>query len=241
MPGEPPVEKAGADSPPIPRDSLSAAEAVLGAFYEQDQRELHLIRGDAEAAGAAEKRANDNMAAAFAAEFPHVEAADATAAAGRFMDALYIQDEIENWEYIADHRSRQAIDDLLFTAEALPRETSQSNDPRWDRVERCLLDVCADAGIDEQYAPLQTRFWKLHGQIDDYWRQDAIEAHRVKLQAMVPAADDDAVDSLAETFVEGVAMHDDWNHQSREEDLQWVKELVTSYYQRVFDLQGREP
>lgn len=216
-------------------DAFATAEAALDAFYQQDQRELHLIRGDADAARRAQERANASMARAFAAEFPTIDAADAERAGTTFMHALYLQDEIENWEYVDEQRSEPEIEDLLFTEQSVPTETRQSNDPRWNTVEEYLESVCARTGIDAEYAPRQTRFWKLHGGVDDYWRRDALAAQRLKLRAMVPGADEATIESLAETFVEGVAIHDGWTHHDRDEDLNRALDVVAGYYQRVFD------
>ncbi|GAB7094293.1 hypothetical protein JCM30237_14450 [Halolamina litorea] len=221
-------------------EAVSAAESVLDAFYQQDQRELHLIRGDADAAMRAQERANVGMTRAFAAEFPTISTAAAEQAGTRFMHALYLQDEIENWEYVVEQRSNPGIEELLFTEGSVPAETRQSSDPRWDCVEGCLEEVCSYTGIDPEYAVCQTRFWKLHGGVEDYWRQDALDAHRLKLRSMIPGAAESTIESLAETFVDGVAIHDDWTHQDREADLERVLDMVANYYQRVFDVRAVE-
>lgn len=216
-------------------EAFATAEAVLDAFYQQDQRELHLIRGDADAARRAQKRATACMVRAFVAEFPDIDDTAAPRAGTAFMHALYLHDEIENWEYVAEQRSEPGIEELLFTEQPIPAETRQSGDPRWDLVERHLDAVCVLTGIDPEYAARQTRFWKLHGSVEDYWRRDAIAAHRLKLRAMMPCADEATIESLAETFVEGVAIHDEWAHHDRDEDLSRVLDMVAGYYQRVFD------
>jgi|AntRauTorcE11898_2_1112593.scaffolds.fasta_scaffold01455_9 hypothetical protein len=222
-------------------EALATAEAVLDAFYQQDQRELHLIRGDADAARRAQERATDCMVRAFVAEFPDIDDTAAERAGTAFMHGLYLHDEIENWEYVAEQRSEPGIEELLFTEQPIPAETRQSSDPRWDVVERHLEAVCVLTDIDLEYAARQTRFWKLHGSVEDYWRRDAIAAHRLKLRAMVPGADDATIESLAETFVEGVTVHDEWTHHDRDEDVSQVLDIVAGYYQRVFDHREMAP
>lgn len=222
-------------------EALATAEAVLDAFYEQDQRELYLIRGDADTARRAQERANASMVRAFVAEFPDIDDAAAERAGTAFMHALFLQDEIENWEYIAEPRLEPEIAELLFTDQSVPFETRQSSDPRWDAVECRLEEVCALVDIGPEYAPRQTRFWKLHGAVEDYWRRDAIAAHRLKLRAMMPGADEATIESLAETFVDGVAIHDEWTHLDRDEDVARALDMVAGYYQRVFNNRAIDP
>jgi hypothetical protein len=221
----------------IPTDSPSdVAETLLRAFYAQDERETYIRAGDAEAAIRVADTARDLMGEAFVAEFPHVPESAAHLAGVRFVEALFVQDEIENREAFAAAADEHDLDGTLFLTDAESREGPILGDPRWELVESYLRDVCEEADIDRGYASAQTRFWKLHGQAMN-WMDAAATAHRIKLEAMLDGADAAAadVDRLADYFVAGVAAHDQWGDDELEA-VGDIVDLVTTYYDELFAL-----
>lgn len=226
-------------SPPEGRHggAATAARTLLGAYYLQDQREGLLLRGEPRRAAATGAEALDRMATAYEVEFPHVDRTRARAAGESFMRALFVQDEIENWELL----ERGAASDLRGALVSDPDESYGSNpvnDGRWGLVREHLEETCRRVEIDERYAEKQTEFWLLHGQLNEYWEELAAEAHEYKLRAMVDDPPRAVVDRTAEWFVEGVKLHDDWDHRDRTRDFDGVVELVAGYYREVFDLRS---
>ena len=208
---------------------------LLDAYYLQDEREAHLLRGDAETAQSVGAEALEKMAATFEREFPGVDPERARASGKAFMRALFLQDEIENWDLI-----RQVGVDSLSTAllsdPGGPYGNNQIRDERWDDVEAELVESCERAGIDGEFAQRQRQFWLLHGQLGEYWERVAIEAQEIKLRAMLPDPDADVVAGLADHFVAGVKLHDEWGHREKEEDMEQLHRIVSTYYQKIFEL-----
>jgi hypothetical protein len=217
------------------RAATAAARTLLEAYYLQDQREGLLRRGESRRAAAAGAEALDRMATAYEVEFPHVDRARARAAGESFMRALFVQDEIENWELLR-RDAASALRGVLVSDPDQSYGSNAGNDARWRLVRECLGETCGRVEIDERYAEMQTEFWLLHGQLNEYWEGLAVEAHEHKLRAMVDDPPRAVVDRTGEWFVEGVKLHDDWDHRDRDRDLDEMVELVACYYREVFDL-----
>jgi hypothetical protein len=220
-------------------DASTVAETLLRAFYAQDEREACIRAGDAAGATHAANTARDLMGEAFAAEFPHVPESEAHLAGVRFVEALFVQDEIENRDDFAA-AVEGGLDATLLLTDATPRDGPLLDDARWDLVESYLDEVCEYAGIDGDYAEAQTRFWKLHGQQMN-WMDAAATAHQIKVESMLDgaAADPGDVARLADYFVAGVAGHDQWA-DDQVEAVDGVVGLVTTYYDELFTLRDDE-
>jgi hypothetical protein len=216
-------------------DAAAVAETLLRSFYAQDEREACIRAGDAAGAAAAATMARDLMGEAFVAEFPHAPESEARLAGIRFVEALFIQDEIENHAAFAAAVA-DGLDTSLLVTDADPRDGPVLDDSRWELVESYLDKVCAYAGIDEAYAGAQTRFWKLHGQQLN-WMDAAATAHRIKVESMLDGAiaTSREVDRLADYFVAGVAGHDEWA-DDEVEAVDRIVDLVTTYYDELFAL-----
>ncbi|WP_380676704.1 hypothetical protein [Salinigranum sp. GCM10025319] len=225
-------------TPETTPDPSEIAETLLKAFYAQDEREAHLRAGDADAARRVADAARDLMGEAFVAEFPHVPEPAAHLGGVRFVEALFVQDEIENREAFADAVAEYGLDADLFLTDVEVPEGPVLADPRWDLVEAYLRDVCDHVDVDYDYASAQTRFWKLHGQTMD-WMDAAATAHRIKLDAMLDGFDVSApeIARLADYFVAGVAGHDEWG-DDEVEAVDGIVGLVTRYYEELFALRG---
>lgn len=220
--------------------AYETAESLLTAYHYQDERESHLLRGDVAMARDAGERALERMADTYENEFPEADRGRARRAGEGFMRALFCQDEIENWDLILKAPNQDAIEDVLLSDIDGKYGTNASRDPRWGAVREHLRDACGLVGIDEAYADKQSRFWLLHGQIKQYWERVAIEAHGIKLAAMVGETTPEISRLLGEYFVEGVKRHDDWSHRDIDDDIDDVLEPVATYYQKVFDLQRKK-
>ncbi len=223
---------------PVSERAVETAETLLSAFYLQDEREAHIIREDGPSARAAASTARDRMVETYEREFPHVDRERVETAGDAFIRALFLHDEIENWEFIEQLLESDDLESVLLSDTAASYGDKPALDPRWERVHEQLSAVCRRVDIDPAYADKQTQFWRLHGQIHEYWEEVAHEAHAIKLRAMVPTAPDDVVDDLAQYFVAGVKLHDRWGHQHRDRDLSRVVDLVARYYQKVFELRA---
>lgn len=223
---------------PISERAVDTAETLLSAFYLQDEREAHIIREDGPSARATAAAARDRMVETYEREFPHVDADRVEAAGDAFARALFLHDEIENWEFIEQLLDSDGIESVLLSDTTASYGAKPARDPRWERVNEQLAEVCRQVDIDPAYADKQTQFWRLHGQIHEYWEEVAHEAHTIKLRAMVPTAPDDIVDDLAQYFVAGVKLHDQWGHQHKDRDLARVIDLVAKYYQKVFEMRA---
>lgn len=218
-------------------DTRLTAATLLEAYYCQDERERHLLSGNVWKAAAAGANALEKMATAYEMEFPWLDRSRARAAGRAFMHALFVQDEIENWEGI-----RAVPTDLREVLVCDPGGRygpDPVSDIRWESVEASLRTTCRTVGIDERYASLQTRFWVLHGQSDPRWEEVARSAHELKLRAMVEDPPEDAVDRLGRRFVDGVRLHDGWTHRDESADLDDAVDLVAAYYDEVFSLRTR--
>jgi hypothetical protein len=224
------TDSTNSDSP------TEVAETLLRAFYAQDERDAALRAGDTAAAARAADAAREGMAEAFVAEFPHVAEPMARLAGVRFVEALFLQDEIENREALAASVEENGLDTTLFLTDLEFEAGPILADARWELVEAYLRDVCDHVDIDRDYAHAQTRFWKLHGQTMD-WMDAAASAHRIKLEAMLDGSDADEADiaRLADYFVAGVAAHDEWGDDEIEA-VDHIAGLVATYYDELFDL-----
>lgn len=227
--------------PPLQIGSISerareTAETLLEAFYLQDEREANLIRENAHEAKSLATRAQDRMAEAYRLEFPHIDSDRAELAGREFIRALFLHDEIENWEFLDQLLPNDELSQVMITDTSSAYTEKAANDPRWDTVEDKLMGVCQAVNINQDYASKQAQFWRLHGQIHEYWEQVAHAAHTIKLEAMLPRGKRADIDALAQYFVAGVKLHDDWGHQYKDRDLNDIKSLVAKYYQKVFDI-----
>lgn len=233
--------------PPLNVDGVSettydAADRLLRAFYGQDLREEHLLRGEWDAARASAAATRGAMGDVFRAEFPGRPRRRAERAGAAFADALFLQDEIENWAAVRSGTADAGPpSDLLSSDFSADYPDDVNADPRWEGVRKLLDGVCSDAGIDAAYAERQTAFWRAHGQRAPGWRRTAVDAHRLKVTAMVAGCPDDAVTTLSEYFVAGVELHDGWERADEAADFAEIRDVVAAYYQRVFDLRGGEP
>lgn len=223
-------------NPPV-TGARATARTLLGAYYLQDEREAHLLRGEPRKAAAAGVKALDRMATAYEMEFPHVDRVRARGAGEAFMHALFVQDEIENWELLGRERARD-LHGVLLSDPSTSYGSNPANDARWKVVRTHLREACRRVEIDERYAEKQTQFWLLHGQLNEYWEKLALEAHELKLRAMVDDPPKAAVDRTGGRFVRGVKLHDDWDHQDRTKDLSELIDLVAAYYREIFELRS---
>lgn len=232
------VRSTDSTTPRTGYDAATVAETLLRAFYAQDEREACIRGGDTNGAVHAANTARDLMGEAFVAEFPHVPESRAHLAGVRFVEALFIQDEIENRDAFTA-AVEDGLDTALLLTDADPRDGPLLDDARWELVESYLEEVCEYAGVDDAYAHAQTRFWKLHGQQMN-WMDAAATAHRIKLEAMLDgtSATSDDVARLADYFVAGVAGHDQWA-DDEVEAVDGIVGLVTTYYDELFTLRER--
>lgn len=237
------------DLPPtIGSDALSTAardtaETLLEAFYQQDIREECLLRGDAEGATEAADASTEAMMAVFRAEFPRRPPERAERAGRAFAHALFLHDEIENWPALRSNDTSfdRPATEFLFSDLSKRYADDVEEDPRWETVQELLCRVCAEAGIDSAYGERQTEFWRQHGQRDENWVRTALEAHRLKVEAMVTDCGGDEATALSERFISGVELHDRWTRIDRDRDFDAIRDVVAAYYQRVFELRGNAP
>lgn len=234
--GRPDLPEMNVGSPT--EQARDTAETLLEAYYAQDMREAYLLQGHGDEARDAQERAIECMGSVYLIEFPELDTRRAERAGAMFMRALFLQDEIENWPMLLGAPHRDEIADLLQSDFTERYGRDGSFDRRWEEVESHLLETCRLTGIDESYADVQTQFWRLHGQLKEYWEDVAIEAHTIKLDAMIPEASADLAASLGEYFVAGVKAHDGWDHRDREREIAQLIALVASYYQKIFEVHG---
>ena len=148
------------------------------------------------------------------------------------MHALFMQDEIENWPALS---AAHADCDLLVIGSPATPPATVLEDSRWEDVQRVLADVCTLAGIPQDYAHDHAEFWRLHGQKARHWEQWAHAAHVIKLSAMIPDSDANLCKKLADHFVNGVQVHDRWEHKDLEAETQRLHHIVLSYYNTISD------
>lgn len=223
-------------------DTRLAAITLLEAYYFQDERERHLRCGSAGKAADAGTRALERMAGIYEMEFPRLDRFRAREAGRAFMHALFVQDEIENWAELREV-PEDDIRDVLVSDPGECYGRDPIADARWEHVEASLRETCRKAGIDDRYAPRQTRFWVLHGQSDPQWERIAHDAHELKLRALVEDPPESAIERLGQRFVDGVRIHDEWTHRDETSDIGAAIDLATGYYDELFGLrsEGDEP
>lgn len=213
-----------------------AAETLLRGFHHQDLREEHLKTCNFDAAQEAATHATRLMGQSYQLEFPTISKQRANEAGELFMHALFLQDEIENWPEFAPCFSRDSPVDLFVTTDSDIPETCINDDPRWENVHNLLLEVCRKLKMNTEFATLQTRFWRHHGQQRTGWQTLAFRAHKIKVHRMVPTADEEKIADLARYFVAGVERHDQWNRHDADSDIEVALDVVSRYYQCIFDL-----
>lgn len=214
------------------------ARTLLEAYYLQDERETYLVDGRPEAATEAGAKALDRMATTYEREFPDRETSQARAAGEAFMRALFLQDEIENWNRIRE--VTDSVADALVSSTDRSYEREIADDRRWATVETHLQTVCEHTGVDERYARRQTEFWLCHGQDGEDWERFARDAHELKARAIVGDAPPDVLATLGTYFVEGVKCHDRWSHENRRQEVADVCDLVSQYYEKLFQLRDAD-
>lgn len=224
------------ENPHHAADPVKTAEALLDAYYFQDQRESAIVQNQPDAAADAATTALSRMAEVFQREFPNKPTALAGVAGKEFMRGLFVQDEIEN-HHIISNLSLPDFEEVLLS-DPTTDQPNPAVDDRWDVVRHHLDNTCDAVGIDRDYSELQTRFWLLHGQLNEYWEEVAKQAHQHKLEAMLGPVSAETHEKLGSYFVTGVKIHDDWTHRNKEADFEEVESIVTKYYECIFDLQA---
>jgi hypothetical protein len=216
--------------------AAATAATLLEAYDAQDRRQLHVKEGNLPTARRQAERARTRMGETWTTEFPGVAEAHARAAGELFMDALFLQDEIENWEAIPS--TEGDLDSVLLTRDPGRPGGPSATDDRWEDVQSLLDAAAVEVGIPGPFASKQTRFWLLHGQRSGHWEAAAGEAFVCKLRAMFPEADEAARETLADYFVEGVKLHDRWSLDEGTASRTESRDLVGRFYERVFELRG---
>ena len=214
--------------------AAATAATLLEAYDAQDRRQAHIMTGNVPTAKRQAARARSRMAETWVREFPDVAEAHAETAGRLFMDGLFLQDEIENWAAIP--ATEGELSRLLLTSDVDREAQPPATDPRWEDVQALLAAAAVEVGIPGPFAQKQTSFWLLHGQRADHWQEAAAAAFDCKLRAMVPGADADERQRLAEYFVAGVELHDDWSLDDGTAGREASRDLVGRFYQRVFEL-----
>lgn len=228
------------DTPPTPgvggvsARAAATAATLLEAYDAQDRRQAHIKTGNYETAKRQAGRARSRMAETWVREFPHEGEAHAETAGRLFMDALFLQDEIENWAEIP--ATQGDLSRVLVTTDAARAPKPPATDGRWTDVEALLDAAAVEVGIPGPFAARQTQFWLRHGQRAEGWEGPAADAFDLRLQAMLPGVDADERDPLVTSFVEGVNLHDGWSLDEGTADRSQSRELVGQFYQRVYDL-----
>jgi hypothetical protein len=228
------------DSPPIPgvggisARAAATAATLLEAYDAQDRRQAHIKTGNYETAKRQAERARTRMAETWVREFPDRGEGHAETAGRLFMDALFLQDEIENWAEIP--ATQGELSRVLVTTDAAREAKPPATDGRWTDVETLLDAAAVEVGIPGPFAAKQTQFWLRHGQRAEGWEEPAADAFELRLQAMLPGVDADDRQPLVSSFVEGVKLHDGWALDEGTADRSRSRELVGGFYQQVFDL-----
>lgn len=235
-PGDPPATLGVGG---VSASAAATAATLLEAYDAQDRRQAHIKTGNYETAMRQAERARSRMAETWVTEFPHVGEAHAETAGRLFMDALFLQDEIENWATIP--ATQGDLSRVLLTTDAQRDAKPAATDERWQDVESLLAAAAVEVGIPGDFAAKQTRFWLRHGQRAEGWEAAAAAAFDLRLQAMLPGVDTAEREPLVEDFVAGVKLHDGWSLDEGTADRSESRALVGQFYQRVFDLRETRP
>lgn len=225
-----------------PGESLSGqadfiATHLLEAYYFQDQRESHLLKGKPNKALDSASKALSRMAVVYEHEFPAKSSQRSRMAGKEFMKGLFLQDEIENWKLLKQRSDAANLQKVLLSDWNSSYAPSAVKDNRWEWARERLRNTCEKVGITDEYADKQVQFWLLHGQLHEYWEEIAKEAHNYKLRAMVPNPSVTDENRLGEDFVRGVKHHNEWQHRDLGTDIEPLKEIVVPYYERILELQ----
>lgn len=218
--------------------AAATAATLLEAYDAQDRRQAHIKTGNYPTAKRQAERARSRMAETWVTECPHVATGHAETAGRLFIDALFLQDEIENWDAIP--ATEGDLSRVLLTSDASRAAQPPATDTRWNEVEALLGAAALEVGIPGPFAAKQTRFWLRHGQRAAGWEEAAAAAFDLRLQAIVPAADRAEREALGEYFVAGVKLHDGWSLDEGTARRTESRELVGRFYQRVFEVREAE-
>jgi hypothetical protein len=160
-------------------------------------------------------RAYERMGDVYCREFPEIPTEDARQAGHAHMDGLFKQDIIEN------DPTNSTVKDVL-------------TDDRWRQatpwnVKDSLTELCELVAMDDQFAGAMTEFFRLHGQKQDGWKQQAYRAHKIKTTQITGS--ETWGKKLAPYFVIAVMHHDTraWSTG---------REIIQAHYELLFDLTG---
>lgn len=217
---------------------MATAKTLLDAYYFQDLRESAILQNEPDASADASAAALHHMANVFEREFPTRPTPQVRAAGKEFMRGLFVQDEIEN-HHLISNLPLPDFEEVLLT-DPTTTQVNPATDDRWDVVRQHLDETCDAVGINDEYSDVQTRFWLLHGQLNEYWEEVAKRAHRYKLEAMLGPVPSETHEKLGSYFVAGVKLHDDWTHRHKKADFEEVENIVTQYYECVFGLRAED-
>lgn len=162
----------------------------------------------------------DAMAAVDRAQFDHLTAAEARAAAEGLVDSLWAKDEIEE-PYVTNGR----VEDVDGLAEA-----------DWERVEEPLRRRARIVGMDEAYARLTTEGWRRHKVGGDY-STPIMEAQRIQVGAALGTgaypekrrAGRSGYGELPARYLVAVELHDTRTRQARER----IVAVMTPYFETL--------
>jgi len=212
----------------VTEQAYSSAESLLKGYKLQDRRMDLIIEGKYQEAREAEQKALYEMAEAFEFEFP--DSNTGRQAGKRFMEASFIQDEIENWNQI--RTDEEALQQARVSTDY--GENHLMQDERWSEVRHKLEQVCQLTGIDEEYIDPKLKFLKLHEVGDSRYRKFAQEAEQTKIRSMIADQNEDKAQELTNYFLRGVEKHDNWDQ--KEQAQQQAVDIVAEYYQKIMQL-----
>lgn len=203
--------------------AYSAARSLLRGYLLQDIRMDLLTASSYDEISEVEEEAMEEMARAFEYEFPD---SDRAAEAGRyFMKASFMQDELENWESL---RGKEAALEHTWVSESSHTGDFMQDD-RWGEVREELEVVCDITGVDEDYVDHKIKFLKYHEVDDPRYKEHAVKAEALKIQAMIDDEYSDRAEELSEYFLRGVQKHDQWEDELGNDAV----ELVAEYYSEI--------
>ena len=158
-------------------------------------------------------RAYERMGDVYSREFPEIATPDARQAGHAHMDALFKQDVIEN------DPANNTVRDVL-------------TDDRWRQaepwnVQDTLVELCDLVAMDERFAETMTEFFRLHGQKQDGWKQQAYRAHTIKTTRITGS--EAWGQKLAPYFVIAVMHHDSRTWSTG-------REIIQAHYEQLLDL-----